>query len=279
MKGFVIALGLVLAPASEQPTPETLVAAEHAFAAAVAEKGFKQGFLAFAAPDGFMFNPVPTNARKILETVPDGPPEKTPLAWWPDFAGIARSGELGFTSGPASSPVRYFTVWKKQPDGSWRWIYDGGAPMSAPLPYQADAKPRLLPLASAAAGSAERAAAEIAPLEARIAAGSTDDARGALKTMLAKQALLGVPGKPSRTGDDPDAALAGRPAAMSLRGLGQTASTAGDMVFSWGEARWATDRQLRWGHYARIWQKDSAYGWRVVADVLIPAPGAPPAGS
>lgn len=276
MKDLLIALGLVLAPANDAATPEIVVAAEHAFAAAVAEKGFKQGFLAFAAPDGFMFGPAPTNARKMLEAAPDGPPEKPPLAWWPDFAGIARSGELGFTSGPATSPVRYFTVWKKQPDGSWKWIYDGGAPMAAPMPHTAGAKPRLLPVATAAAGSADRAVAEIAPLEARIAAGSAADARGALKTALAKLALLGVPGRPSHAGDDPDAALAGRPAAMTLRGLGQTASAAGDMVFTWGEARWTADSQPRWGHYARIWQKDSVEGWRVVADVLIPAAGTPP---
>ena len=65
------------------------------------------------------------------------PAAKTPkeggqlLAWLPYFAGIARLGDLGFTTGPAKvngkRPVHYFTVWQRQADGGWKWIYDGGA--------------------------------------------------------------------------------------------------------------------------------------------------------
>jgi hypothetical protein len=63
---------------------------------------------------------------------------------------------------------------------------------------------------------------------------------------------------------------------MTLRGQGATASRAGDLVFTYGEARWSDGAAPRWGHYARIWQKRSE-GWRLVVDVLLPERGPPPA--
>jgi len=58
------------------------------------------------------------------------------LAWHPDKAGVADSGELGYTSGTyevsfkdASGKVvsdtgKYLTMWKKQADGSWKVLLD-----------------------------------------------------------------------------------------------------------------------------------------------------------
>jgi len=58
------------------------------------------------------------------------------LVWHPDKAGVARSGDLGYTSGtylwsfkdasgkPASDRGKYLTVWKKQGDGSWKVFFD-----------------------------------------------------------------------------------------------------------------------------------------------------------
>ncbi|MGB7730403.1 MAG: DUF4440 domain-containing protein [Candidatus Acidiferrum sp.] len=58
------------------------------------------------------------------------------LEWQPDQVSVARSGELGYTSGtytwtfkdasgkPASDKGKYLTVWKKQPDGSWKVLLD-----------------------------------------------------------------------------------------------------------------------------------------------------------
>jgi ketosteroid isomerase-like protein len=58
------------------------------------------------------------------------------LEWHPDQIAVARSGDLGYTSGayvwtfkdasgkPASDKGKYLTVWKKQPDGSWKVLLD-----------------------------------------------------------------------------------------------------------------------------------------------------------
>ena len=58
------------------------------------------------------------------------------IRWHPDKAGVAQSGELGYTSGfydwsfkdksgkVVSDTGKYLTVWKKQPDGKWKVLFD-----------------------------------------------------------------------------------------------------------------------------------------------------------
>jgi ketosteroid isomerase-like protein len=257
-----------------QPAVEEVIAAERAFAAETRRHGFKRGFLAFAAADGFLFQPGPTPARPHLQALPDELPPGPPLDWWPQFAGAALSGDLGFTTGGASVPVRYFTVWKRQPDGAWRWIYDGGPGLDRVLADDADGVIRLAP-ATAAAGSPQRALAELAPIEAELAIAAEQDAARARLDHLAEDGLAAG----SRTGAFPgrseqEAELGRQPPRLSLRPLGGVASRAGDLAFTWGEARWTAQEEPRWGHYARIWQRRRE-GWRLVVDLLIPAP--PPA--
>ena len=256
---------------------DEVIAAERAFAAETRERGFKQGFLASVAPDGFLFQPGPTPARPGLEALPDARPPGPPLYWWPQFAGVANSGDLGFTSGGATIPVRYFTVWQRQADGSWRWLYDGGPRLQAPL-AGGDTDPVVrLPAATAAAGSAEAAIAEVRPLEGELAALAAEDAAAGRLRFLAEDGLAAGSPTAAFAGREQQAAeLARQPARQALRPLGAVASRAGDMVFTWGESRWTRDGQPRWGHYARVWQKRRE-GWRIVADMLIAAPGAPPA--
>ena len=63
------------------------------------------------------------------------------LVWEPLTADIAESGDLGYTRGrfvlhtapgadgsPPKGPFEgyYCSIWKKQADGSWKWVFDGG---------------------------------------------------------------------------------------------------------------------------------------------------------
>lgn len=277
---LLLALALAFAtaaPAGAQGGAlDEVIAAERAFAAQTRERGFKPGFLAWVADDAFVFRPAPTPARADIEAQPDAPTPGPPLFWWPTFAGVANSGDLGFTTGGATIPVRYFTVWQRQRDGRWRWLYDGGPPQATPLPGGADAEVLRLPAATAAAGSPEQALAEIAPLEAELAAHAAEDAAAARLRFLAEDGLVaGSPqhARPGRDGQSEE--LARQPARQDQRPLGGVASSAGDLAFTWGEVRWSRGEEPRWGHYARIWQ-NRREGWRLVAEILVPAPGAPP---
>ena len=73
-----------------------------------------------------------------------GAPIQNVLSWTPTFVGVPRSGDLGYTVGPALLTVpqpdgsvlrfysKYLTVWARQPDGEWKFILDGGNASPAP---------------------------------------------------------------------------------------------------------------------------------------------------
>ena len=70
--------------------------------------------------------------------------EPASLTWQPVYASIAASRDLGFTigesvttaRGPSGAAVqrfgKYLTVWKKQRDGTWKFVVDGGNASPAP---------------------------------------------------------------------------------------------------------------------------------------------------
>jgi hypothetical protein len=58
--------------------------------------------------------------------------------------------------------------------------------------------------------------------------------------------------------------------------LGGRASKAGDLVFTYGDAKWLRDGESRRGHYVRIWQS-GAKGWQLVFDEILAVPPPKPA--
>ncbi|MFC1726100.1 YybH family protein [candidate division KSB1 bacterium] len=71
--------------------------------------------------------------RKILN-----PNSKTKLEWEPFKAEMAESGDMGYTLGKWTatyidsagmekrSSGYYVSIWKKQPDGTWKYVFDSG---------------------------------------------------------------------------------------------------------------------------------------------------------
>lgn len=66
------------------------------------------------------------------ELTKNNPGPKT-LTWEPIFTDVAESGDLGYSWGNWKFVLpdtvyygNYFTVWKKQPDGTWKMTLDGG---------------------------------------------------------------------------------------------------------------------------------------------------------
>src|SRR3712207_5442303 len=86
----------ITAQAQNDSALNEIVATEKAFAAMAAEKGTNPAFVEYAAPDGLVFNQKPVNARDLYGK---RPANSSLLAWSPNFAGIASTGELGFTTG------------------------------------------------------------------------------------------------------------------------------------------------------------------------------------
>lgn len=272
---YLAMAGTALA-AEPAPGPADVASAERAFAADAQARGLVLAFKRAAAPDAIVFQPDVVNAQESLARQPEDPPNRS-LNWWPVWAGIARSGDLGFTTGPFTvggdkAFGHYFTVWEKQPDGAWRWIFDGGPPNAAKSPLGPDTQPVFLPAATAVAGTAAPAWAEVGDLEADLAAAAATDAKGAyLKYLTPDARVMGSREQPAVGPDAIDAELGRRPAAMDFMPLGGKASSAGDLVFTYGEAHWTEHGEAGLGHYVRIWQNRLA-AWRLVFDEVLVVP-------
>lgn len=121
--------------------PAVLDRADRAFAADVAREGLP-AWMRWFEPDGGQISPgkiVRTDADRSAHMAGLFGDSTLRLVWEPDTAVIAASGELGYTIGHSQvrrlapdgtftvlSTGRYLTVWRKQPDGSWKVELDQG---------------------------------------------------------------------------------------------------------------------------------------------------------
>lgn len=112
---------------------QSLIDAELGYNKLAQEKDFAAASVQVFADDGVAFAPGPINGKKFLSKQTD-PPN---LTWRPIFATIARSGGLGYTTGPwelrktkdAAKPEafgHYNTIWRKGADGVWKVVVDVG---------------------------------------------------------------------------------------------------------------------------------------------------------
>src|SRR2546421_55183 len=132
-----------------------IIEAERAFARAAATKGTRDAFLEFLADDGIIFQPGPVNGKQFWQA---RTPRKGLLSWEPIFADVSLAGDMGYTTGPyefrpngaGDKPTafgQYFTIWKKQTDGSWKVALDRGTSNPqpsgpiAPLQFPKDERP------------------------------------------------------------------------------------------------------------------------------------------
>ena len=126
---------------------EALKAADRAFAADVAREGMP-AWLRWFAPNGAQLAPgkvVRTDAERRAHMAGLFGDSALRLVWSPDTASIAAAHDLGYTIGryqlrrlspdgsfTVLSTGRYLTIWRKQPDGSWKAEIDTGNPDPAP---------------------------------------------------------------------------------------------------------------------------------------------------
>jgi ketosteroid isomerase-like protein len=259
---------------------EPIIAAERAFAAGTAARGWNAGVRGSADGDAIVLSPGPVNALSTLS----GEAEEggSPLQWWPAYAGIARSGDLGFTTGPFHLRDRgyignYFTVWRKQPDGAWKWIFDGGVDVLDDDPPAEDAPVERLPVARSDGESTAAALRAVEALDAALAAEAAEGAPAAITRRLSPDGRVNRAFLPRAVGlEAARETLAGHAAAIRFEPLGGAASRAGDLAFTYGNARWdAAEGENGIGYYARIWQLRPE-GWQLVFDQIVPHRGPPP---
>lgn len=115
------------------PGIEFLYKLETKFAADTA-KGGGPAFAAWFAPDAVTLanGKAPVMGHDAIAAGATWSPDSYQLTWTPEGARMASSGDMGFTWGhyegvardsqgnTVRTSGRYMTVWKKQPDGTWK---------------------------------------------------------------------------------------------------------------------------------------------------------------
>lgn len=298
---FSIAAALVASPALRpggRPDRATawaaLVEAERSFARTSEEKGVREAFLAWLAPDAVVFRPAPVEGRPVYERM--DPANPAVLTWAPEIADVSASGELGYTSGPYElRPSRdadptgsghYVSIWKKQPDGAWRVVLDAGIPHAPPGPPTAMVKDLGPPAAAEAPELSPEALREAEAAFVKEAAGAfeertgRDGLRAAYKALAADGIRLYRPGRPPLVGKDAwletVPARAGR---VSTGSRGRRATIqlglayAGDLAYQFGTFESAkTPAGIETSAYLRIWRRAPRSEWAIVLDLELPVP-------
>ncbi|HET7457191.1 MAG TPA: DUF4440 domain-containing protein [Gemmatimonadaceae bacterium] len=127
-------------PTTAAAARDAVLRADASFSALSARAGAGEAFATYVADDGASLSGEVEltcgreAVRRAFAPIPAGA-----LVWEPRLADAAPSGDLGFTIGvatirgePTSHYSKYLTVWKKQPNGEWRFVADGGNPVPAP---------------------------------------------------------------------------------------------------------------------------------------------------
>jgi len=272
MRSILAAVALLAAwPAAAAPSPAEIEKAERAFAADGLALGVRDSFLKHMADDAIVFRPGPVSAKALYESRPSSRTLK--LEWWPQKVVIARSGDLGLSVGPSAVNGKrggyYATIWRKGPDGRWKWIYDGGAEADAAGAPDASTPAIQGAVARQGSKSSAQALAAARAAEDRLAKAALDDAPRAYRAALSSDAWLTGPGgteglAPSDLADR----IARRPARMTIDMAGGGASAAGDFVWTHGTARWSgpSDTPVN-THYMHVWQRRPE-GWRLIFETL-----------
>ncbi|HUL55341.1 MAG TPA: DUF4440 domain-containing protein [Opitutaceae bacterium] len=140
-------------PPGKEALKAELARMEDVFCAMAKEKGIRAAFEYFAAPDVAFVDTDPRRFRglaAVRERIgPDQP--GVSVTWSAMFTDVSDDGTLGYNWGryewhlpgaDGKERIRtgfFLTIWKRQPDGTWRYVMDNGAP-DRPAPPDAAKK-------------------------------------------------------------------------------------------------------------------------------------------
>ena len=276
--------------------------AERAFARRATEVGWKQAFLEYFSDsaigyDGEQVGP----AKEQIRGNPD-PPKDHQLLWEPRYGDVARSGELGFLTGPSRTilPSRnngqprhgvYASVWKRERDGTFKVVIDIGTTTPRAASF-AEGFTRA-PSANRFAGDLDDRTPPLGTADSVLNSDLKTSATRAYRGRLApgvrfhRQQTMPVVGEPAVL-----RYLATQPRYEQVDSRYAESAQSGDLGYTWGTwsrplppargARGAApatagqqaaapgrgQARFETGFYARVWVRERSGQWKVVLDVL-----------
>ncbi len=124
-------------PAAEPSVQDVLAQqvadTERAFASTMAQRDF-EGFVSFLAEETIFFSgDTPLRGKEAVAGAwkPYYEQADAPFSWEPENVQVLDSGTLALSSGPVFDPqgksvATFNSVWRLEPDGQWRIVFDKG---------------------------------------------------------------------------------------------------------------------------------------------------------
>lgn len=135
---IVILLGNNFADENGNSSEKELIKTDKEFSEKSVKDGISAAFIAYADENVILMRdkqfPI-LGIKELKEYYSNIKSGNTKLEWSPVKAEVSRSGELGYTFGDwiysrknskDTTYGNYVTIWKKQKDGGWKFILDGG---------------------------------------------------------------------------------------------------------------------------------------------------------
>jgi ketosteroid isomerase-like protein len=255
---------------------------ERNFARASAAIGRNAAFTEYFAEKSVLFTGKWINNGKQFSKESKASP--VVLKWEPEYMDISDSRDFGISTGPwevqeyrpntAPLATGYFlTVWKKQSDGTWMVILDGGSetpPLtnsrhSFSFPAGADKAvkdPKVINIDISSKELSEREK-QIQERWKESPLSSTYSLFLAPKARVQYSRHL-----PTTSPDTINALVRGLDKTMLWTTNGAGAASSGDLGFTYGLLQTQGDSVKVKGHYVRIWRKQPGSDWMIVLEMM-----------
>lgn len=130
-------------------TKQEIIKTDKAFSALCEQKGMKKAFVLYASDDVIKprDNKQPLIGKNaLIKSFEGAPPQAFTLTWEPLKADVSEG--LGYTFGNWQMKSKtsngtdttyygnYVSIWKRQSDGAWKYVFDSGNPTPAPSVLQ-----------------------------------------------------------------------------------------------------------------------------------------------
>jgi len=206
------------------------------------------------------------------------------LKWEPEFMDISASRDFGISTGPweaqeyrpNTAPVAtgyFLTVWKKQSDGVWIVILDGGSTTPALInprhnfsfPAGADKSVSNAPVINVEISSKELLERENQMLTEWEKSPVVSTYTSFLEPNVRIQPVGHLP---SVNPDTIKLWIAHLPKALLWESVGSGAASSGDLGFTYGLLKIPGNPDVTKGHYVRIWKKLPGENWMILLEMM-----------
>jgi ketosteroid isomerase-like protein len=252
---------------------------EREFAKTATIKGWRDAFLDFFADDAIAFGPHVVPAKERLKKQPSTPFSELELVWEPRTGDVAASGELGWLTGPSTSLNKkapnptpghgcYLSVWRKQPDGTWRVFIDVGVNAPEAVPFAPGLTRSTTPTHYAGKDGKEAATRDLAAADRDLNAQAIAQGPArAFSKRLTNTSRLHRGGVVPLVGRETIVPWLERNApSMKATDTAAEAAASGDLGYTYGT--FAIEQPTpSTGVYVRLWSRDALGTWWLMADV------------